>query len=476
MSGLALRKIPGRALRRAGSLVRSDSGAASVWSIMWMTMMMIVSGFALDVSNAYRIRALLQATADASALAAVRELPDGTAARNAAISLAHVNMPEESNGDVMPTGLVQLGAWDTVTGAFVPGQEPYDAVKVTASRGNGAGFDVPTFLLGIMGKNSWEIVATSTAKIRSKVGSGTRSLCPGAILISTQDFQMGGNNTLKDGVCVHGETAVKFGGSSYFTKDVRISSFYPDEIEIGDVDGDSPATEADVKVVDPVHIEPVILPQLNTMFDQLWSALYTSGATSYSGDLLPDFVKNPATGAADVVRVNQWWWTVQPGDFKPYTVYVVNHGMQMAGRVDATNIAVIAKGQIGMGGGPTLHFDKVFFFGEGKLNFSGSAAYGQPDHYCDDGKFDVYMFSKDTISLGGSGPDDSAYGYLAAAPYFHPGGSFKSAGGIYVEASSSVQIGGNANITGCGVELEAYLPTARIDEELHTVVGGALVQ
>ncbi|SFI78851.1 pilus assembly protein TadG-related protein [Albimonas pacifica] len=472
MTRLALLTFRGRARR----LAEDESGSASVWSIFWMTMMMVISGFTLDVSNAYRIRALLQATADASALAAVRELPDGDAARTAAIALSAVNMPVEGNGTVILPSMVQLGAWDAETNSFVPGDTPYDAVRVTAARGAGAGLDVPTFLVGLMGKDGWHISAASTARVRSGVGSGSQSLCPGAILISTQDFQMGGNNTLTDGVCVHGEVSVHFGGSSYFTDDVRISSFYPENITIGDVDVDSPAGEAEVKVTEPVHIEPLVLPILNTMFDDLWAALYTSGVSTYSGDLLPDFVKNPATGAAKVVQVDQWWWTVQPGDFEPYTIYMVNHGMQMAGKVDAQNIAVIAKGQIGMGGGPRLHFNDVFFFGEGQLNFSGSASYGEPDHYCDDGEFDVYMFSKERISLGGSSPLDWTYGFIGAAPQFHPGGSFKSSGGIYVEASSTVHIGGNAQIAGCGTELEAFIPTVSLNGEERVILGGALVQ
>jgi len=460
----------------ARRLISADDASASVWSIFWMTMMMLVSGLTLDVANAYRVRALLQATADASALAAVRELPDADAARTAAIDLAQVNMPVEGNGTVVLPSMVQVGAWDEDTGSFLPGQTPYDAVQVFAARGNGAGFDVPTFLLGLIGRDSWQVAASSTARTRSGIGSGSQSLCPGAILISTQDFQMGGNNTLTDGVCVHGEVTVHFGGSSYFTEDVRITSFYPENITIGDVDTDSPAGEAEVKVTEPVHIEPVVLPILDEMFDELWAALYTSGISSYSGDLLPDFLKNPATGAAKVVQVDQWWWTVQPGDFEPYTIYMVNHGMQMAGKVDAQNVAVIAKGQIGMGGGPRLHFNDVFFFGEGTLNFSGSASYGEPDHYCDDGEFDVYMFSKQRISLGGSSPLDWTYGYIGAAPQFHPGGSFKSAGGIYVEAASTVHIGGNAQIGGCGVELEAFIPTVSLNGEETVILGGALVQ
>ena len=116
----------------ARRLISADDASASVWSIFWMTMMMLVSGLTLDVANAYRVRALLQATADASALAAVRELPDADAARTAAIDLAQVNMPVEGNGTVVLPSMVRVGAWDEDTGSFLPGQTPYDAVQVFA--------------------------------------------------------------------------------------------------------------------------------------------------------------------------------------------------------------------------------------------------------------------------------------------------------------------------------------------------------
>ncbi len=462
-----------RALARATrSLARSEDGAASVWSIFWMTMMMMISGFVLDVSNAYRIRAQLQATADASALAAAGKLPDAEAARNAAIALSEINMPVDTNGHVTLPSMVEIGYYDA-SGGFVPDSEPFEAVRVSAARGNGAGLPVPTFLIGMMGKESWNVAASSTARIRAGISNGGGDICGGAMILSAGEMNTGGGNTFSDGVCLHGETGLHTGGNDWFSSDVRLSAADIATVVISPVRAGSATAE---QVRRETSLSPSILPTLDARFSTLWSTLYESGITTYGGDLLPSFIYN-ASGYANIVRVNQWWWTVQPGDLQPHTIYLVNHGMQLAGGVDAQNVALIANGQIGVGGGRALHFDKIYFFGAGALNLAGNISYGDPATYCDDGKFDVYLFSKERIGLGGWGPSAAIHGMVAAAPDINPGGSLKSSGGIYMETWNTMQLGGNTQIAGCGEQLEADFDlTFPPGEQTVVAAGGSLVQ
>ncbi|MEC9431327.1 MAG: pilus assembly protein TadG-related protein [Pseudomonadota bacterium] len=469
-----LRRIARRraALRR---FVVDQAASGSIMSVLWLSVFVMFMGVAVDVSNAYRVRAQLQATADAAALAAIQRISNPDEARAAARRLAAINMPTEVNGDVMPAAMVELGLWDEATDSFYTlGIPPYNAVRVTAKRGDDGGLAVPTFLLGLLHNQDWTIAASSTATVRPTTANPGGNKCGGGMLMSETTMQMGGNNTLTDGICVHGREGVHFGGSSFFTADVRVSAFDPNTITIGHVD-DGSATEEQVKVPEAEYFEPVVLPKLNDIFADLWTALYDSGVSTYSGPLIPDFIYN-AQGYANVVRINQWWWTVQPGDLSPNTIYVVNHGMQLAGKVDAQNIAIIAKGQIGMGGGPSLLFDKVLIFGEGDLNFSGSASYGEADHYCDDGEFDVYMFSKTRVSLGGSDPKAWTHAFMAVAPQFHPGGSFKNGGGIYVEARDTLQLGGNAEISGCDTDMGGHYETITVEDDDQVTFIGALVR
>lgn len=462
-------------IRRLIRLRADQDGSGAIMSVLWLVMFITLLGVAVDVANAYRVRAQLQATADAAALAAVLRIENPERARAAAKQLAELNMPASDNGDVMPVALIQLGRWQADTASFVTTDPPpYNAVRVTAKRGDDGGFPVPTILLGLMSADRWTVAASSTAIARAVSSGPGGDKCGGGLIMSESSLQMGGNDDLSNGICIHGDTGVHFGGSSHFTADVRVSANDPNTITIGHVDAGS-ATEAQVKVDTPVELEAKVLPKLNDMFSDLWTAIFDSGISTYSGPLIPDFVYN-AAGYAKVVRIDQWWWTVQPGDLQPHTIYVVNHGMQLAGGVDAHNVAIIAKGQIGMGGGPALRFDKVLIFGEGMLNFSGDVSYGQENHFCDDGEFDVYLFSKDTISLGGWGGSSWTHAMMAAAPTFSPGGAMKNSGGIYVEAKNTVQMGGDIILAGCDVDMSGHYETIVVEDATSVNFAGSLVR
>ena len=463
-----------RVLRYARAVFSDQAASATAMSVVWLVALMMLAGVAGDTANAFRIRAQLQATADAAALAAALRLQNPDQARAAAHQLAELNMPADRNGDVLPDHRVELGLYEAATGIFLSGMIPYNAVRVTVLRGDDGGLEAPTFLLGLAGHDSWTVAASAMATVRPMSGGAGGQVCGGGLIMSEAMVRMGGNNTLVDGMCIHGEQGVHFGGASYFTDDVRVSALLPLTIDIGHTRGGSADADA-VRQDRPTHLEALTLPRLDAIFDELWTALNDSGVDRYHGDLVPDFLKN-AEGYVNVVRVDNWWWTVQPGDLEPYTIYMVNHGMQLAGGVDARNVGLVVKGQIGMGGGPDVAFDKVLFFGEGALNFSGNAQYGEAEHYCDDGAFDVYLMSKDAISLGGWGRSAWTHAMMAVAPTFAPGGAMKNAGGIYVEARDTIQMGGNVDLAGCDTDLTGHYETIRIGDAAPLALGAALVR
>ncbi|MEC9431328.1 MAG: TadG family pilus assembly protein [Pseudomonadota bacterium] len=456
--------------------MKNDSAAsATAISVVWLMALLMLAGVALDAANGFRVRAMLQATADSAALAAVLRIENPAAARAAAHQLAELNMPAATNGDVLPDANVELGLYEPATGIFLSGMIPYNAARVTVRRGgDDGGLEVPTFLLGITGFDAWNVAASAMAAVRPTAGGGGDQHCAGGLILSQATMQMGGGNTLRDGMCIHGEQGVHFGGASWFTEDVRVSALLPLTIVMGTTrSGSAPASS--VKQNEPTHLEPLVLPRLNDIFSDLWTELNDSGVDRYYGDLVPDFLKN-AEGFVNVVRVDNWWWTVQPGDLQPHTVYMVNHGMQLAGGVSAANVGLVVKGQIGMGGGPGVTFDKVYFFGEGALNFSGDAAYGQAEHFCEDGEYDVYLMSKDAISLGGWGDTSWTHAMMAIAPTFAPGGAMKNAGGIYAEARNTIQMGGNVDLAACGNELSGHYETVKIGDSRQLTFGAALVR
>lgn len=123
---------------------RDDIEAASAaWSIFWTICFLLLAGFIIDTSNAYKYRQVLTATADSASLAAImnyRELeyyglydqndadyytndgnaaPSGyTRARTVARGIASRIMNTAKNGDVVADQDVELGHWNG--SAFLP--------------------------------------------------------------------------------------------------------------------------------------------------------------------------------------------------------------------------------------------------------------------------------------------------------------------------------------------------------------------
>ena len=49
--------------------LRDESGGYTIWSLVWFSLYVVMGGFAVDMTDAYRNVTLLQSTADAAALA-----------------------------------------------------------------------------------------------------------------------------------------------------------------------------------------------------------------------------------------------------------------------------------------------------------------------------------------------------------------------------------------------------------------------
>jgi Flp pilus assembly protein TadG len=91
-------------------LLSDEDGVGTVWWVFWMIIFLMFGGVAADSSNAWRMRAELQATADAAAHAGVIDLPNQTAAAAAADGIAAKNMQSAEHGDVLTAAEIEFGA------------------------------------------------------------------------------------------------------------------------------------------------------------------------------------------------------------------------------------------------------------------------------------------------------------------------------------------------------------------------------
>ncbi|WP_165354719.1 TadE/TadG family type IV pilus assembly protein [Tropicimonas sp. IMCC6043] len=147
--------------------LRSDGAAAGIWSIFVFLACAVVAGLAVDGTNALRAREQLQSTADIAAHAGIVELAKGGSRndiRAAVAASVESNMPRDLFGNPIgaSTDAIAIGSYED--GKLVTSSTgDDDTVALTLIRAPSLGNAVPTFLLKLVGLNSWTIVANSAA-------------------------------------------------------------------------------------------------------------------------------------------------------------------------------------------------------------------------------------------------------------------------------------------------------------------------
>ena len=134
--------------------------------VMFPFILMICVGFAalaIDGGQFYLLKNKLQTTADASALAAIGDLPDTDAARATAVELATNNMSVAEHGTVLAGTDIATGTWDFEARTFTPGGTPRNAVRVVTRRSRDNGNPVRPLFASALGFEETDIAVTAIA-------------------------------------------------------------------------------------------------------------------------------------------------------------------------------------------------------------------------------------------------------------------------------------------------------------------------
>jgi hypothetical protein len=155
-------------------LHRDENGSGTVFSLFIFLLILILCGVTLDTSQAWRVRTILQVTADAAAYSGVVRLseplnplatPPSVAARLTAEENARTSLAYSHLGDALQPGSVEVGQLDPDTRVFTPNLLPANAVRVRLHRRDVYDNPEPTYLLGLVGVPSWDISAEAIATV-----------------------------------------------------------------------------------------------------------------------------------------------------------------------------------------------------------------------------------------------------------------------------------------------------------------------
>lgn len=205
-------------MRGLTQFLTSEHGGAGAWGLTFMLSVIVLAGLSIDGSNGIRAKEQLQTTADVAAHAGVVALAKGENAANIRTAVASAtgwNLPSETYGDVLgdPTENVKLGVFQD--GSFAKANVPdQDTVLVTLSMSKSRGNPVRAFLLNFIGRDSWDVVATSLATYQrtelcnSSDGIFARGLVslnasasfgPDYCIFSKQGVELSGRNGFQSG-------------------------------------------------------------------------------------------------------------------------------------------------------------------------------------------------------------------------------------------------------------------------------------
>ena len=206
-----------------GRFIDECSGSVTYANLIWMIAFIAIGGLAVDGANAFRMRAIMQATADAAALAAAAELPDKTAARAAARRYVELNMPAAEFGELMQSADLVLGTWDEATDSII-GNAQTNAVRVSLARSDDRDNALSTFLMRVIGRTSFAIDTSAVALAKGPECAG---------VLSNASVKLKHRPFVGDDVCLYGRSGIKIGKDLVAEAGARIGTTDLDNLKLG---------------------------------------------------------------------------------------------------------------------------------------------------------------------------------------------------------------------------------------------------
>ena len=428
-----------------------EHGGGTIMGLLWFILLVGITGMAVDVTNGFRSQTMLQATADASALAAAIDLPDGAVAVATAVAYSATNMAVDDYGTVLIDADVDIGNWDASTHIFSTGALVPDAVRVRTRRSFENENAVPVNFLRIIGLMNWNVTTYAIAQ----------RFIPDCLLndglVARGMIDISGNNTF-EGICLHSQDHVEVQNHNTWDSGVRISMPDMNDFEVAQVKFNPGA----MKALREDILDPRMVNDISNVIATLQDPALD--ADDPLTDIVPDFV----IGTTDVVTAN-----IITGDDKfDFTKYAVasvddagpgviidltckseNKTVNIPSGITLTDLVIISSCNINVGKGATLSdVTLAATGGNGKvstanIHFARGVVLGMDDDCAPGGG--VQVFTNASVS---SAAKLSLYGVqIVAAGNVQIAAKTDGIDGISVQAGGKIKLTSNGTFGGCGV-------------------------
>ena len=403
--------------------LHDEQGAGSLWGVFYFIIMAGAAGITVDGTNAFRHQTMLQATADAAALAASIDLPRTEPALAAAIEYAQKNMSPDVFGDVLVADDVVFGAWDHENKVLETDATYPDAVMVTVRANMARGNAVLSTFLRMAGVGGWELEASAIAQ-------KFRPQCFTDGLVARGHVDTSGNNAYYNHFCVHGQNGVHIQNGNTFELGTSVSM--PDlsllSIPTDGLDGNPGLAEAlregslDPRMVDHV---PAIMDMLLDPTSPIQPIYIDTSKPVIDVDCGFDL------GTAEAGRIY-------------HVICADNKQIQVPGSQTTRGIVVVAEGQINVPANAILE-DVILASraymknGGSNIHFSSGADLGRPDDCADGGG--VQIFTTEDLSFASSITYNGVQ--VVSAKNVALGSSDSGVKGLAVQAGGNITLSSN---------------------------------
>jgi hypothetical protein len=449
--------------------LRDEDGGYTIWGLTWFMLYVGIGGLAVDTTDAYRTQTMLQATADAAALAGIMSpLNDESEVDTWALAYAGFNMQPGVHGNVVTAADVDIGTWNFTTRTFTLGGTDPNAVRAIARRDSTNANPLATNFLRIIGLQSWDVNTVALAAIgidecfnHGIISGGTLDVKPhtnfidNICLIGVEAFLFRKNDTtFEDGVyigagCGEEERKCIGPGNQVYDNEDFADAFDMDFVTSEGGNYDDPTLPLNAMNVD-LYINAVLdlgNPDDGNPFTDFdaFEATYSAGLIDYSGYAYLSPGYDPITGNGGVP--DYYTGAALPAAPVPYTIYNLDSCPQngyVLPEGDYANVAVIANCPISFVTDGAYNISNSLiastYSSEGRAAISGSANVNLGSGGCTNGN---EMYSLGDIHLASNG--DFANLRILADGDVHFAASSDSANGTNIQATGDVFLASGAN-------------------------------
>lgn len=410
--------------RHVRDFLQDEQGAASLWGILWFMILATVLGVSVDGTNAFRKQTMLQATADAAALAAAIDLPRTVAASSSAIEFAQMNMPPEVYGDVLVEQDIEFGVWDPENRVLYTDAATPDAVSVTVRANYARGNAVFASFLRLAGVEGWELEARAVAQKFTPQ-------CFTDGLVARGYVDTSSNNAYYNNFCIHGQQGVHIQNGNSFELGTNVSM--PDlsllQIPSDGFDSNPGLREALREGI----LDPRMVDRVSELFDMLLDP---------TSPIQPTYINTEKP----VIEVD---CNFDLADAQAHRIYHVvcadNKQIQIPGGTLTHDLVILAESQVKIPANAELQdvllISRADIKNDGSnIHFSSGAELGRPDDCADGGGVQILttenVFLSSSITWNGVQVVTAKHAELGASDYGVKGLSVQAGGNITLTSNN----------------------------------------